>query len=250
MIGLDPNVLRNGTSLVRTEVLGILLDMTPIVFPAGGIVALDGPAGCGKTTALTALATSLDTPVTSVSLDPRSTDKDVIKLLHSAVSGRPASAKLLRTDMLAELRVSLAGAERVIIVDEAQNAGIAALEMIRTLHMDPTASWNLVLSGADLDKRLTAERMLRSRVMHWARFAPLASEALHAVLAGLHPLLAQLDPDLVAAADRAACHGVLREWVKVLVVLQALADRGGTVGRVLLQQALQATTGREVRLPR
>lgn len=250
MIGLDPHVLGNGTRLVTTEPLDVLLAMAPVVFDAGYIVALDGPAGCGKTTALTALVGSIDTPVHSVSLDPRTGDKDVVKQLHGAVIGRPIGRKVLRTDMLAELRQVLAGQPRVIIVDEAQNARIAALEMIRILHMDPTAAWHLVLSGAGLDKHLTAEKMLKSRVMHWARFEPLTADQLPGVLAQLHPLLASFDPDLLVAADRVACRGVLREWVKLLIALQTLTSAGTKPGRAVLEMALQSTTGRVVKLPR
>jgi len=250
MIGLDPNVLANGTRLVTTPPLDALLMMAPVAFKSGYIVALDGPAGCGKTTALTALIRQTDKLSVSISLDPRSSDKDVVKLLQAAVLGRPAPPRSLRTDMLAELRRALSGRELLVVVDEAQHAGITDLEMIRVLHMDPTASWDLVLSGADLHKRLTAEQMLKSRVMHWAIFTPLTADELPSVLAKLHPLFEQLDPDLLLRADRAGCNGVLREWVKVLGVLQELDQRGLPLGRAELEQALTAVLGSAIRITR
>lgn len=250
MIGLDPTVLASGTRLVSTPPLDALLAMAPIALAAGYIVALDGPAGCGKTTALTALIKQLKKPTVCVSLDPRSSDKDVVKLLHAAVLGRPVAARTLRVDMLSDLRNALTGSEKLVVVDEAQHAGITALEMIRTLHMDPTATWCLVLSGADLNHRLTSERMLKSRVMHWGVFNPLTPDELPGVLTQLHPLFAQLDPGLLVRADAAACKGVLREWVKVLIILQELDARSLPIGQAELEQALTATTGNPVRIPR
>jgi hypothetical protein len=250
MIGLDPMVLGSGTSLVITPTVEMLLTMAPVTFDAGYIVALDGPAGCGKTTALTALVTQTDLPVSSVSLDPRSSDKDVIRQLHSAVIGVPVPKNALRTELLGDLRERLAARPRLIIVDEAQNAGITALEMIRTLHMDPTSDWQLVISGAELDKRLTSEKMLKSRVMHWSRFSPLQQKELIPVLNGIHPLFQRFDPDLLLVADHSSCHGVLREWVKVLTTMHQLESRKVPVGRTMLEQALTATSGRVVKLPR
>lgn len=250
MIGLDPKVLGSGTTLVTTETVDVLLTMAPVTFDAGYIVALDGPAGCGKTTALTALKSQFNLPVSCVSLDPRSSDKDVIKQLHSAIVGVPVSRRALRTELLGDLRLRLAASPRIVIVDEAQNAGITALEMIRTLHMDPTSNWHLVLSGAQLDKRLTSEKMLKSRVMHWSRFLPLKDNELVAVLTGMHPMFASIDPALILNANRVACHGVLREWVKLLTIMQALIARGEIAGRSMLERALTATTGRVVKLPR
>ena len=121
MIGLDPKVLGSGTTLVTTETVDVLLTMAPVTFDAGYIVALDGPAGCGKTTALTALKSQFNLPVSCVSLDPRSSDKDVIKQLHSAIVGVPVSRRALRTELLGDLRLRLAASPRIVIVDEAQN---------------------------------------------------------------------------------------------------------------------------------
>lgn len=250
MIGLDPSVLDCGTTLVPTQPLETLLLMAPIVFQSRYIIAIDGPAGCGKTTAVTALVQDTSLPVTSVSLDPRSSDKDVVKLLYTAVTGRSADGRMLRTEMLADLRTVLAGKDRLVVVDEAQHAGIAALEMIRTLHMDPTATWHLVLSGAGLEKHLTAERMLKSRVMHWAVFNPINTDDIADVLTQMHPVFGEIDARHLEAGDRIACRGVLREWVKTLRVMLALTDRGATPDRALLEQALTATTGRQMRLPR
>ena len=114
MIGLDTDVLPSGTKLVMTPALDALLTLAPVTFEAGRIVGIDGPAGCGKTTAVTALVERLGKPAVSVSLDPRSTDKNVVALFHEAVLGQPAAPRALRTDMLASLRRALAGTEKLI----------------------------------------------------------------------------------------------------------------------------------------
>jgi len=233
-----------------TPALDALLTLAPVTFEAGRIVGIDGPAGCGKTTAVTALVERLGKPAVSVSLDPRSTDKNVVALFHEAVLGQPAAPRALRTDMLASLRRALAGTEKLIVVDEAQHAGVSALEMIRMLHMDPTAKWDLVLSGADLYKHLSAECMLRTRVMQWANFTPLTPDELPLILSQVHPLFKALDPDLLVRADAAGGGGVLRHWISALGFLVPLQHNGIHIGRKELEQVLGLVLARTIRIPR
>lgn len=136
-----------------------------------------------------------------------------------------------------------------MVIDEAQNASNDALEMIRHIHMDPDATWDLVIAGVDLQERLRRERKLASRVGHWALFRPLEGDELVHVLHQLHPVLADVDPELLLWVDGVGCQGVLREWVKVTVAVSRLAG-GGKPSKDHFRHALKGLTGEHGKLPR
>ena len=248
MIGLDREVLAAGTTLVRTDSLNLLLAGGPGTLADGAIVALDGPPGCGKTTALAQLVHEVDSAFVTVSLDPRSTDKDVVRQVHEAVVGTPVTSRTNKAEMANEVRCELARQSRLLCIDEAQNASVSAIEMIRQLQMDPTANFGLVLSGAGLNKKLKSEQMLHSRVGQWVHFAPISAGELPRVLHGLHPLLATLDDDLLIAADDHTCHGVLRSWVNILRFLRRFTPAGAPASKEGLEQAIFMLTSKSVDL--
>lgn len=248
MIGLDRNVLPLGTAMVRTTAVDLMLACAAGTFDDGFIVAVDGPPGCGKTTALTALTGSYDGTWSAVSLAPASSDKDVVAQVHAAVVGGEPGARVRRVDLLAELRFALARQRRLLVVDEAQNSGLRALQMLRHLHMDPTACFDLVLCGAGLERKLAAEPMLHNRIGQWARFEPVPASYLPGVLAAMHPLFGTADPDDLVSADDQHCRGVLRMWVKVLGILLRLSPGGDPVTFDRLEQAITLLTGRPTQL--
>lgn len=250
MIGLDRNVLALGTTLVQSEPLDLLQAGAPCTFTSGFIVAVDGPPGCGKTTALTQLVRTYDGQTCAVSLDPCSTNKDVVAQVHLAVVGTHITSRTRRTEMQADLRAELASTRRLLVIDEAQNSSVSALQMIRHLHMDPTATFDLVLCGSGLDKKLSSEAMLANRVGQWARFQPIDNANIPATLSALHPLFARTDDDALMRADAQICHGVLREWVKVLGFLQRMASKSEPVTDRHLEQALTMVAGQKVKLAR
>jgi len=247
--GLDPNVLQHGTKLVMTETLDAMLVLAPFMLEDRFIVALDGPPGCGKTTALTTFLQRRSVERFPITLNPGSSDKDVVRQLYDAVVRRTVASNVRRVDLLAELRTSLASRECLVVIDEAQNASNSALEMIRHLHMDPLAKWHLVIAGVGLQERLAREEKLASRVGHWALFRPLAGDELLSVLKQLHPVLADADDDTLLAVDQVACRGILRQWVKLTSLLRRLTN-GQTPTRVNFHAAIAGITGSKVTLPR
>lgn len=236
--------------LAPTRSLQLLLTAAPIVLSSGGIVACDGVPGVGKTTAVTQLIARHAGDSEFVSLEPRSTDKNVIEQVYRRfVPPDTDTTGTRRAEMQFRLRYLLASATDLVVIDEAQNAGLAALEMIRHLHEQPTSHWGLVLSGVGLEKKLAKEPMLADRVDLRIPFTPLTGDDLYSALSAMQPVLAAIPHTLVDAVDAKFCRGILRPWVKVmrwLIQFGCTADQPPT--KEQLEQALLLVSGRQIRL--
>lgn len=248
MIGLDRTVLKLGTALVNTDTLRRVLAGAPVAFAGDYIVALDGPPGCGKTTALTQLIRAHPAPSCAVSLDPCSTNKGVVSQVYEAIFGTRPPRRRTNDDLIYDIRVELASARRLLVIDEAQNSSVSALQMIRNLFANPTSQFDLVLCGSGVEAKLKSEAMLCSRVGMSARFLPIPNEKIPATLSALHPIFARADPNDLMRVDAQICKGVLREWIKVLAFLPQFAPPAGEVTICHLEQALTVIEDRDVRL--
>lgn len=239
------------TTLITTEPLKLLLGAAPIALANRRIICLYGQSGCGKTVALDVLANTLGVRVVTVILDRGSTDKQVIEHLYQAVRGAtgPVPNSVRRAEMMAHLRRLLAAGDTVLMVDEAQNASLRALELVRQLHEDPTSRCGLVVAGVNLAEKLEREEMLNNRIGLRVAFPPLTGDQLVSILGQLHPVLAQMPVPLLRATDDEYCHGQLRRWVEVLEWLLAVTDTGKKKPtRAHVEQALYFLTAERVRL--
>ena len=233
------------TTLVETEPLRVLLAAAPVALKNRRIICVSGDSGCGKSVALDVLKHQLDVPVATVILDRGSTDKQVIEEIYKAVHRQPGPmhSSIRKAEMMAHLRSTLANEQVVLMVDEAQNASLRALELARQLHEDPTSRCGLILSGVNLSEKTAKEPMLHSRIGMHVTFHPLTDGALIDVLRKLHPHLAALPDELIFDIDDSYCRGGLRRWVVFLEWLLAVTGDGTRKpGRKDVEKALTIMT--------
>jgi hypothetical protein len=162
--------------------------------------------------------------VVTVILDKGDTDKQVIEHLYQAVRGQtgPVPRWVRKAEMIAHLRSDLAGKDVVLMVDEAQNASLRALDLVRQLHEHPTSRSGLVVAGMELREKLAREEMLNNRVGLRVEFQPLTDTKLVATLHAMHPTFAAMSPALIQAVDDEHCHGQLRCWATFLEWILAM----------------------------
>lgn len=151
-----------------------------------GFVAITGEVGTGKTTLVHALLSSLDSSTNTAFIFSTSlTAKGLLRMLVTDFG--IATKASTKTELLLDLNAFLlrqfsAGANAVLIVDEAQNLSFRLLEEIRmlsNLETDREKLLQIILVGQpELDKKLAMPelRQLRQRIGSWYHIHPLSRQ--------------------------------------------------------------------------
>lgn len=233
-------------TLASTPPMRLLLHAAPATISRNGIILVDGVSGVGKTTAVQELIATVTRRVTFLTLDTGSNEKEVVAQLYFAVTGQRAPRSARRSDMVIDLKQALAGQERLVVIDEAQNGSIKGLEQLRTLQLDPAARWAMLLSGTGLEAALRRRaEPLYSRVETTVPFPALDHATLPGVLADISPIWKATPDHLLLAADTACGHGILRTWSHLLAHLRRTR---GAATKQELELAIQLVTGKPVTL--
>jgi hypothetical protein len=235
-----------GAGLVATPEMTRLIEAGPLALRRRRIVAVDGAAGTGKSTAVAALAASASAEVVRVDVKPKSTGREFMRSFHEALTGVPDPGGT-QWQLETKLKVLLAAKPRVAIFDEVQNVGLPALQALYFLLNLPTGRWGLVLAGKGLMSMLAREQMLDSRVGLRVTMPKLAGDRLLDVLRELHPVLRGASPQLLGAIDMAWGRGNLREWTKLLEWVLDLAP-GLPLDVATAEQAIELMAGKPVAL--
>ena len=243
-----------GTALLALDPLKRLLATAPIALANRRIIAVSGNSGCGKTTAVKVLAARLRERVVFATLDRRDTDKQVIEKIYNALAGTDTAigSRTRRAELMLHARHLIAKEPLVLVLDEAQNASLDALDLVRQLQEHPSANCGLIISGVDLYPKLAREPMVDNRVALRVTFENMTETALPGILAALSPELASYPPHTLLAANAEYCHGELRRWVQLVEWLHGLRIGAATTpaGRhKKLEQAVTIAASRPVVLP-
>lgn len=234
--------------LVATPPLTMLLRGAPHALGRRRIVAVDGPAGAGKSTGLAVLAAASPVPAHILSMRPRSTGRELMLALYESITGDAFHGGTQR-DIENDLKVLLAAKPRIVLLDEAQNVGLAALQAIRFLLDLHTGQWGLVLAGKGILAKLAKEEMLANRVALRVTFPALNNANRTATVTALHPFLATAAPGLIDALDQLVCRGELRRWVILLEWMLQFAGPNEPCTAELAGEAALLMTGEHVPLP-
>jgi len=217
--------LPTGAQLVRSAPFELLLAASPEVLSRRRLVLVDGRAGCGKTTALAALAAAASIPVARATITPPATGVKVLEAIHTSLTGHPAGLSQRRYENM--LRDTLGREPRLLLIDEAQNAGLPVLRTLRLMLEATNAQFALVLAGYGIAAHIQQEEMLRSWVGLTVTFDALDPTGdLLPTLRDLHPQLAATPDPLLLEVNRVHCRGRLRDWVVVLETALSFAPQG------------------------
>lgn len=190
--------------------------------------AFIGPAGAGKTFSVVTAAAASGLPIVwiepPVAARVRALQTSFLRALRIDF---PDNAP---PDTLDRLLISeLASTPRVVVIDDARRVGGEGLEELRFLHCQPSAVWTLFVVGEGLERVLSANRALETRMPYRVSFAPLKKEESLAFAREYHPLFATAPADLLAAIERVV-RGNLRLWAQALRhVLREVGDAQGAV---------------------
>lgn len=178
-----------------------------------GMGAIVGPAGLGKTFAISHALESFVGEVVRVTFDTAATPKLVADRLMVTLTGRRAGRT--KYEIAEEMLSVLAEKPRLVVIGEAQNLNRACFETLRYLHDNEHTVFALLFDGGDgCWDVLSKERMLRSRIDRRVAFAPLPEIELPKLLPSYHSIYEGVDPNLLLAIDKSLARGRLREWAK------------------------------------
>lgn len=192
------------------------------------IAAVSGPPGCGKTYAVDHFvrhhAVMADRDWYWLQMPPKPTTKEVTQRLMRGLD-LPFARTATEYELTEDLVPKLNGSGRVIVLDEAQNLKSDGLQQLRYLHDRCEGSWTLILVGSNVDRALAGAAELASRTSAWVRFQPLTDTPLLQALRDWHPVLAQMDPELLLRVDDVHARGNFRNWAQFLRALLGLLER-------------------------
>jgi hypothetical protein len=236
----DTEFLPDGAQLLLPDALRRLLVLAPMTLRNRRLVLIDGKAGCGKSTALAALAAASPVRTAKVAIRNNWNSRRLVGAIHEAVTGDASD----RSQSWYEdhLLVALSREPTLLLLDEAQNASLPVLRDLRLMLESPGARFAMVLSGYGIGDHIRKESMLLTWRGHVANFSPLDHVTLLPTLRQLHPALAATSDRLLVEADRIHCRGLLREWAVLLETLLAFAPHGPFTSATITD-AIDAVSG-------
>lgn len=206
-----------GATVLDTTPMRLFALAAPQAVNLAGILLVDGEPGHGKTCTVETWRQQQSIPTLRVQLPGRATSAAVTQQLLTALrTPHDPTERVWRLQN--RLMDSLLARPRILIVDEAQNLGVAGLNQLRHYHDHPDAAWTLVLVGAGISKKIAKNRELVSRISRRVAFGPLTGAGLIEALIAYHPTLYPHAPtDLLHQVDelleRAGYgRGNLRAW--------------------------------------
>ena len=232
-LGLDAAVLRTRHLLLTDQAVGDLV-------AAEAMGAVVGPAGLGKTFAITHATTHLSEPVVCLTFEGRPTMRLVADRLLHHFTGAPARGT--RFAMTDELLRRLSERRRLIVIGEAQNLTRDCFEYLRHLHDDPETHFALLFDGGDgCWEVLAREPMLRSRIYRRVAFTALTDGDVLALIPAYHPIYTDVDPELLLLINDQAANGRLRSWAAFTHTAHGICRRNG-IARINERVARNALT--------
>jgi AAA domain len=191
----------------------LLLTQTAVddVIEAEAMGAVVGPAGLGKTFAVSAAMEQHELPIIKLTFENRPTMRLVAdRLLHTLTGTTGRGTRFALTDRLLS---HLAEQRRLVVIGEAQNLNRDCFEFLRHLHDDEATHFGLIFDGDEgCWDVISREPMLRSRIYRPVHFAPLSEADVLKLIPTYHPIYDGVDPELLLLANDRVAHGRLRSW--------------------------------------
>lgn len=202
-------------SMLETPGLRELRIAVAQLFGAGGIIAVNGPPGVGKTFATRTVLERSDLPVHWVDMPDTPKGKEASARVFAAVTGRRPPARMTEYALTEETVDVLDGLRAALVIDEAQNMTRGALRQVRYLHDRPSTRALLILVGSGVTTAVATVPELHSRVARTVNIGELSAAQLRDLLPTLHPLYANTPAGVLSDLARYA-KGNLRRWTRII----------------------------------
>lgn len=166
-----------------------------------------GEPGVGKTTAAQAIADSFaegEGGVVKLTTAPNP------RMLANAILERLTGVfhDETRWQAARTLTLELRERPRMVIVDEAQNAGLDCIEWLRSLHEEvPGRLTLLFVGGPQVRARVMRSPQLTRRIFQPTAFRALPAATVLATIRSFHPIYEEAAEELILDVDRRHCHG-------------------------------------------
>jgi DNA transposition AAA+ family ATPase len=171
-----------------------------------------GDAGLGKTFSVeTARECLTDTDSCRIVIPHRATMRRVSVMLFEELTGERAVGERFR---LADDLVRILSEEpRLVVADEAQNANLDCIELLRHIHDEPSTQFALALTGGNRCWEVLRQYpMLRNRIYRRVEFQAMDLATVLAVMPNFHAIYAECDPQVLGRIDDEVAHGTFRDW--------------------------------------
>ena len=213
------------TNYVQTPVTRRIRIAAETAIASGGIAAISGPAGVGKTTASAIVAAEFDTQVAYVGITSKQSPRQNFLSIWEAVTGIPGQGTAV--NIQSDLVDHLMSYPTTMVIDDAHQIQADGLRLLTGLWNQvrnaQTEGTPIILVGNDLTRKLAVvpELVSRFRSQYVARYLRI-NEVLD-ILGHLEPRTKSIDNQLLRDLDKAYFHGEIRQWAFFLEDLNKIA---------------------------
>lgn len=217
--------------LVRTPAFDDLDRAADFVIARSEILVVEGDSGVGKTVLTEDFSTRQALPVSVIELPPRQSSRDMVRWIHEAVSCGNDSDALTERDIQDDL-TRILSVPRIVIIRNAHRLSIEAAGQIEWLHSHRATSFTLIIEGGKgTANAIEREALLRGRIASTVRVLPLKGHHLLDALHSMHQMFLGAETDLLTEIDTRVCHGVIRQWARILQIAIHLQERAVANGK-------------------
>jgi len=217
----------DGANVVNTPDFALALENMRYVRRRHAISLFFGDPGVGKTIAAQAVADSFGdgegcvVKLTSAP-NPRMLANAILERLTGVLHDET------RWDAARTLKHELEERPRMVIVDEAQNAGLDCIEWLRWLHEEVPGRLTLLLvGGPQVRARVMRSPQLTRRIFQPTAFRTLPARSVLATIRSFHPMYQHADDELILDIDRRHCHGNFGHWAQLSVTAYEMCSEQG-----------------------
>lgn len=217
----------DGAHVVNTPNFALALENMRYVRRRHAISLFFGDPGVGKTIAAQAIADSFDEGEGCVvklttAPNPRMMANAILEKLTGVFHAET------RWEAARTLTLELRERPRMVIIDEAQNAGLDCIEWLRWLHEEvPGRLTLLFVGGPQVRARVMRSPQLTRRIFQPTAFRALPASAVLATIRSFHPMYEDAADELILDVDRRHCHGNFGHWAQLSITAYEMCQEQG-----------------------